>query len=82
MTFDILCRMIDDIVSVSGEELKKAVVMLFETTHQVAGGAGAASMTGAFKLREQIRGKRVAIPLTGGNLKINNLRAILEEESF
>jgi threonine dehydratase len=82
MTFDILCRMIDDIVLVSEEELKKAIVMLFETTHQVAEGAGAASTAGAFKLREQIRGKRVALPLTGGNLTTKNLRAILEEESF
>ena len=56
--------------------------MLFETTRQVVEGAGAASTAAAIKLREQIRGKRVAIPLTGGNLKINNLRAILEEESF
>ncbi len=82
MTFDILCRMIDDIVLVSEEELKKAIVMLFETTRQVAEGAGAASTAAAIKLREQIRGKRVALPLTGGNLTLKNLRDILEDESF
>ena len=82
MTFDILCRMIDDIVLVSEDELKKAIVMLFETTRQVAEGAGAASTAAAIKLREQIRGKRAALPLTGGNLTLKNLHAILEDESF
>jgi threonine dehydratase len=73
--------MIDDIVLVSEDELKKAIVTLLETTHQVAEGAGAASTAAAIKLREQIRGRKVALPLTGGNLTLKNLRAILEEES-
>ena len=64
MTFDIICLMIDDTVLVSEEELKKAIVMLFETTRQVAEGASAASTAAAIKLRELIRGKRVALPLT------------------
>lgn len=81
-TFDILTRMIDDIVLVSEDELKKAIVMLLETTHQVAEGAGAASTAAAIKLREQIRGRRVALPLTGGNLTLKYLRAILEEKPF
>ena len=82
MTFDILCNMIDDIVLVSEDELKKAILMLLETTHQLAEGAGAASTAAAFKLREQLQGKKVALPLTGGNLTLKNLHAILEEKSF
>ena len=82
MTFDILCNMIDDIVLVSEEELKKAILMLLETTHQLAEGAGAASTAAAFKLREQLQGKKVALPLTGGNLPLKNLHAILEEKPF
>jgi threonine dehydratase len=81
-TFDILRRMMDDFVLVSEGELKKAILLLLETTHQVAEGAGAASTAAAFKLREQLQGKRVALPLTGGNLTLKNLRDILEEESF
>jgi threonine dehydratase len=78
MTFDILCRLIDDIVLVSEEELKNAIVTLLETTHQLAEGAGAASTAAAFKLRKQLQGKRVALPLTGGNLTMENLQAILQ----
>jgi threonine dehydratase len=79
LTFDILSRMIDDIVLVSEEELKKAILALLETTHQLAEGAGAASTAAAFKMREQLQGKKVALPLTGGNLTLKNLSKILKE---
>jgi len=59
---------IDDIVQVSEEELKNAIVTLLEKTHQVAEGAGAASTAAAFKLREQLKGKKVALPLKVGTL--------------
>jgi threonine dehydratase len=79
LTFNILSRMIDDIVLVSEEELKKAILTLLETTHQLAEGAGAASTAAAFKLRSQLQGKKVALPLTGGNLTLENLSKILKE---
>jgi threonine dehydratase len=79
LTFDIVGRMIDDIVLVSEEELKKAILALLETTHQLAEGAGAASTAAAFKMREQLQGKKVALPLTGGNLTLKNLSKILKE---
>jgi threonine dehydratase len=79
LTFDILCRMIDEIVLVSEEEMKKAIVTLLETTHQLAEGAGAASTAAAFQLREQLQGKRVALPLTGGNLTLKSLSDIFKE---
>jgi threonine dehydratase len=79
LTFNILSRMIGDIVLVSEEELKKAILTLLETTHQLAEGAGAASTAAAFKMREQLQGKKVALPLTGGNLTIENLSKILNE---
>jgi threonine dehydratase len=79
LTFDILSRVIDDIVLVSEEELKKAILALLETTHQLAEGAGAASTAAAFKMREQLQGKKVALPLTGGNLTLEKLSKILKE---
>ena len=79
LTFDILKSMIDDIVLVSEEEMEKAIVALLETTHQLAEGAGAASTAAAFKIRKQLQGKKVALPLTGGNLTLKNLSNILKE---
>jgi threonine dehydratase len=79
MTFDIICRIINDIVLVSEEEMKRAILTLLETTHQLAEGAGAASTAAAFKLRDQLCGKKVVLALTGGNLTLKNLYAILAE---
>ena len=80
LTFDIISKMIDDVVLVSEEEIKRAILMLLETTHQLAEGAGAAATAAAFKLREQLRGKKVARPITGRNLPLQNLGNILNEQ--
>ena len=79
LTFGILCKIIDQIVLVSELEMKKAIVTLLETTHQLAEGAGAATTAAAFQLREQLQGKRVALPLTGGNLTLKSLSDIFRE---
>ena len=79
MTFDILHSMIDEIVLASEEEIKLAIVMLLETAHQLAEGAGAASTAAAFRLKEELRDKRVALTLTGGNLALTTLKAILDK---
>ncbi len=79
LTFSIINDMIDGIVLVSETEMKQAILTLLETTHQLAEGAGAASTAAAFKLIEQLKGKKVALALTGGNLTLSTLRGILDE---
>jgi threonine dehydratase len=79
MTFDIICRMIDDIVLVSEEEIRRAIATLLETTHQLSEGAGAASTAAAVKLKEELRDKKVVLVLTGGNLPLTTLKAILDD---
>ncbi|MCW4045681.1 MAG: threonine/serine dehydratase [Candidatus Bathyarchaeota archaeon] len=79
LTFDIINKMIDDIVLVSEEEMENAIRMLLETTHQLAEGAGAAATAAALKMRKQLEGKRVALPLTGGNLTLKTLSKILNK---
>ena len=77
LTLDIINKHIDDIVLVSEEEMKKAVLTLLETIHQLAEGAGAASTAAAFKLRKKLQGKKVVLVLTGGNLALQNLKSLL-----
>src|SRR3990170_1215417 len=57
LTFNIINKMIDDVVLVSEEKIKQAILTLLETTHQLAEGAGAAATAAAFKLRKHLRGK-------------------------
>jgi len=79
LTLGIINKHIDDIVLVSEEEMKKAILTLLKTTHQLAEGAGAASTAAAFKLRKKLRGKKVALVLTGGNLTLQTLQGIFKD---
>ncbi len=58
--------------------MKRAILTLLETTHQLAEGAGAASTAAAFKIRDKLQGKKVALVLTGGNLTLQTLKTILK----
>jgi threonine dehydratase len=77
LTQGILARNLDDFVLVSDEELESAIRVLFQHTHNIAEGAGAASMAAAVKLREELAGKKVALDLSGGNITLETLRRIL-----
>ncbi len=58
----------DHVVVVTDDEIAEAMRLLFRTTHQVAEGAGAAGCAGLMQERDQWRGKRVGIVMTGGNI--------------
>ncbi|HHY93911.1 MAG TPA: threonine dehydratase [Firmicutes bacterium] len=77
LPFRILRRYLDDMVLVSEEEMKEAVVLLLEAAHQLAEGAGAAATAAAMKMRERLAGKKVALMLSGGNITVESLRGIL-----
>lgn len=78
LTMSIMRRLIDEIILVSEEDLKQAILLLLETTHQVAEGAGAASTAGAVKMQQSLKGKKVALVISGGNLTIEMLRTIIQ----
>jgi threonine dehydratase len=59
---------VERIVEVTDTELAAAMRNLFAMIHNVAEGAGAAAFAAAWRERESLAGKRVAIALTGGNV--------------
>jgi threonine dehydratase len=61
-------------VLVSEEELRQAIVLMLEMTHNLAEGAGAASLAAAVKIKERLAGRNVALVLSGGNLSTEKLR--------
>ena len=79
MTLEIMRRHVRDMLLVSDPELREAVRLLLRLTHNLAEGAGAASTAAALKLRDRLAGKVVVGVLSGGNLDLRELRAILEE---
>jgi threonine dehydratase len=77
LTFGILQKELDDMVTLTEEELAEGVRVALATTHNLAEGAGAASIAAAMKLASQLRGRRVVAVMSGGNLDQAKLRWIL-----
>jgi len=65
---DLMLRFVDEIVEVSDDEVAAAMRLLFAATHNVAEGAGAASLAGAMKRRDRLRGRKVGLTLCGANV--------------
>ncbi len=72
---------IDDMLLVTEDEISAAVIMLARYAHQVAEDSGAAAMAAAVKLHERLRGKKVAVVLSGGNMTLDGLRRVLLEHT-
>jgi threonine dehydratase len=76
---DIICRGAARIVTVSESEMRAAMRILFTDTHNVAEGAGAATLAAALQERDRLAGKRVAAVLSGGNIDRNLFAEVLAE---
>jgi len=80
LPLEIIKDLLNDFVLVSDEEIRSAVKLLLSKTHNVAECAGAVTTAVAVKLRERLKGRKVALVLSGGNITLEELRKILNEE--
>jgi threonine dehydratase len=71
---DIILKGAARIVQVSDEEIAAAIRALWTDTHNLAEGAGAAPLAAALQERDNIRGKRVGLVLSGGNIDFDLFR--------
>ena len=79
LTFGILATELDDVVTLSEAELAEGVRLAIRTTHNLAEGAGAASLMAAKKMSNEVLGKKVVAVMTGANIDTETLRKILQE---
>ena len=77
LTFGILQQELDDIVTLTEDELAEGVRLALRTTHNLAEGAGAASLAAATKLGAQLAGKKVVCVMSGGNIDRATLARVL-----
>ena len=78
----LLQRGLARVVSVSDAEVAAAMRHLFETTHQVAEGAGAAALAAAWQERGRLAGGRTALILSGGNVDREVFAGVLASTLF
>ena len=73
----ILVDLLDDFVLVDDEEIYRAMRLLLVAGHQLAEGAGAAATAAAWKLRDQLRQKTVAVWISGANATAESITKAL-----
>ena len=74
----IIRELLDDFLLVSDEEIHRAIGTLVDKAHTLAEGAGATALAGAIRYPEKVRGKKVAITVSGGNITADQLSKSLE----
>jgi threonine dehydratase len=77
--FEIIRRGAARIVQVSEHELAAAMRALYDDTHQIAEGAGAAATAALLREAGRHRGRRVAVIMSGGNIERARLRTVLDD---
>ena len=65
---EIILKGAERIVTVEEHEIRAAMRHLFTDTHNIAEGAGAATLAALLNEKDRMEGKRVAIVLSGGNI--------------
>jgi threonine dehydratase len=65
------------VVTVDDFEIGEAVLLMLERMKLLAEGAGATALAGALKIKADLRGKRVVVLVSGGNIDINLLDRII-----
>jgi threonine dehydratase len=78
LTFPVIQRLVDDVVLVDDEAIIGAVLLLMERSKMLVEGAGAAGVAALLSGVVKLQGKKVLIPLTGGNIDINLVGRFIE----
>jgi len=73
----ILRERLEDFVLVSEDELRTATVHMLERTRNLIEAAGASPLAAALTLRDRLAGKCVGLVASGGNVSLDQLRALL-----
>ncbi|MDE2523085.1 MAG: threonine ammonia-lyase [Methanocorpusculum sp.] len=77
ITFDLISRYVDEIVTVTDDEVASAVLELIEHQKLIAEGAGAVAVAAAMFHKLPLEGKNVVCVLSGGNIDVTILSRVI-----
>ena len=76
-TFDICSKYVDDVVTVTDDEISTAILSLIEQQKLIAEGAGAVSVAAAMFGKLPIEGKKTICLVSGGNIDVSILSRVI-----
>lgn len=77
-TFEICRQYVDDIATVTDDEISTAILTLIEQQKLITEGAGAVSVAAALFNKFPIKGKKVVCLLSGGNIDVTILSRVIK----
>ncbi len=77
-TFEMIQKYVDEVVTVSDEEIAAAILELLEKTKVIVEGAGAVTFAALLFQKIKIKSKNIVSVLSGGNLDVTTLAHIIE----
>lgn len=77
LTYEICSKYVDDIVSVSDDEISAAILALMEQHKLVTEGAGAVAVAAAMFGKIDLQGKKTVCLLSGGNIDVTILSRVI-----
>ena len=76
-TFQMVQQYVDEIVTVSEDEIATAILTMLERQKLIAEGAGAVSVAAVMFNKLPIKGKKVVCVVSGGNIDVNILSRVI-----
>ncbi len=77
-TFALVKEYVDDIALVTDDEISSAILSLIEKQKMIAEGAGAAAVAAVMFNKFDLKGKRVAAVVSGGNIDVTSLSRVID----
>ncbi len=77
ITFEMVEKYVDDIVTVTEDEIAASILALIEKQKVIAEGAGAVAVTAVMFDKLPVEGKKVACIVSGGNIDVNILSRVI-----
>lgn len=77
LTYEICSKYVDEVVTVSDDEISAAILAMMEQHKLIAEGAGAVSVAAAMFDKLPIQGKNVICLVSGGNIDVNILNRVI-----
>ena len=78
ITFPVCCEIIDDLVLLTENQTKKAMISYIKQERQLLEGAAGVAVATLLKQKKSLQGKRVGVVICGGNVGINTLQKIMK----
>ena len=78
LTFDLVSQYVDELVTVTDDEVAAAILALIEQQKLCAEGAGAVSVAAAMFNKVPVAGKKVVCLLSGGNIDVTILSRVID----